>query len=200
MSLDPERVDGATPRVESATFEPRPLHVGRFRAAIVTGAWILVVVALVAIGGLGRSFGGPATVRVVPSIAVAAAPPANDEAPAAMIQLESPAVGPIVISRPQLTVAGGIATHLDHVVIALESADNGLVADATVDVSDPNGGVRPLVAPTFEATLALPNPRPSGTMWVVVTAYDNMGMPVDVVRRAVVISAVSDARPRRFPA
>jgi len=187
MTSDPERVD-------SATFEPQRLRQGRSLASVVTGAWIVGLIGLVGIGGLGHLLGG-STAPVVPSATPPAAQRVGAAAPDPIIRLTSPAVGPIVISRPQLTVAGGIATHLDHVVIAFEGAQNQLVADATVDVSDPNGGVRPLVAPTFNATFTLPSPRPSGTMWVVVTAYDNIGVAVDVVRRAVVIGVLSTPEP-----
>ena len=71
----------------------------------------------------------------------------------------------------------------ERVLIALEARANRVLEHAWVDVFDPDGGIRPAKTARFGATFALPNPRPNGTMWVVVTAFDEAGIPLGAIRQ-----------------
>jgi len=178
---------------DSATFEVRRLARHRSTSLI---AWGLALAVLIGIGVLGRSTGTGDPSPSLASDAVAGATtglgPGGPLEPAAIraIDLEVPVSGPAVVTTPQLVVRGAPLMHADHVVIALESRNNLVVDQAVVDVTDPDGGIRPEVALTFAALLDLPYPRPSGTMWVVVTAYDASGMPLGEERRLFIVGPI----------
>jgi hypothetical protein len=61
-----------------------------------------------------------------------------------------------------------------------------------LDVSNPTDGVREDRQPLFRAQFAIPEPRPNGTMWVVVTAYDASGVPLGGERRPFRVGPIVD--------
>jgi hypothetical protein len=111
----------------------------------------------------------------------------------ASIELEYPPAR-VEVTTPRLYVAGSMLVHAARVEVALEARGNRVLDHLSVDVSDPDGGVRPVRAPRFSASFDLPNPRPNGTMWVVVTTYDERNMPLGSTRRPFVVGPIAQPR------
>ena len=174
-----------------ATFEVERIARTRSRGSLAALAWGGALVALVGIAVLGRGpdasprgvadASGPIASVTARDAAVARAAPAD--AAIDPIDLRSPAIGPITLTTPRLLVQGSLLVRADHVEIALEARNNRVIDHVTVDTTDPNGDLRPDHQARFEVTFDVPNPRPNGTMWVVVTAYDAHGMPLGGDRR-----------------
>ncbi len=100
-----------------------------------------------------------------------------------VVTLESPAPARVEVTTHRVAVAGSVLVRAARVEISLEARGNRVLDHVSVDVTDPHGGIRPESAPTFSASFELPYPRPNGTMWIVVTAYDTDGMPLGGTRR-----------------
>ncbi len=77
---------------------------------------------------------------------------------------------------------GTVRIRAARLTITLERAGN-VLGLASVDVSDPNGGIRRDGRPTFDATFDLPESDVGETLWIAVTAYDDGGMPLGETRR-----------------
>jgi len=196
----------APPR--AVEFAPRALRPASRRAPLVLGAWALVLVSLVAVGMLaGEPPAAPPPPVVDPvsldSAAELPARPAQSLPSTRMgalllqdaIELRSPAPARVEITTPSVAVEGVVLIHAARVVIYLEARANRVLEHVSVDVSDPDGGVRPERAPTFDASFELPYPRPNGTMWVVVTAYDERGMPLGGTRRPFAVGPLLQPSP-----
>ena len=174
-----------------ATFEVRRIARPRSRGPLAAFAWGGALTALVGLAILGRApdasprgvaeASGPFASVTPSDAAVAQAAPAD--AAVDPIDLRSPAVGPITLTTPQLRVQGSLQVRADHVEISLEARNNRVIDHVTLDTTDPNGGLRRDHQAQFQVTFDVPNPRPNGTMWVVVTAYDSHGMPLGGDRR-----------------
>lgn len=193
-----------------ATFEVSRVGRGRSRASL--GALLVVAtfVAFVGFGLAGRS--GPDAAAVLPSpsptVAIAdlarlvPAPgdPFFGREAIDPIDLITPAIGPITLTTPRLIVSGRVLVTADHVEIALESPNNRVVARASVDTTDPDGGLRRDRPAEFRVQLDVPRPRPTGTMWVVVTVYSAGGVVLGAERRPFSIAAVAATAGGTHPA
>ena len=176
---------------ESATFEPQRLS--RRRAAFPTAlaGWLGVLTLVVAAGLAGQRL--EATRDPAPAVVAVASPeapaPARQE-PQDPIDLLSPEIGPITVTTARLTVKGNVMVKASRVVVSLEARNNRTLDSVTFNVTDPDGGIRPTQTPTFSAEFDIPFPRPNGTMWVVVTAYDSHLIPLGGERRPVLIGEI----------
>jgi hypothetical protein len=181
--------------LRAVAFEPRALPSPGRRGPLVAGAWAMAMIAIVGIGlfagepegadrpgdGLANADGaGPAEPR-----------PADLDLPSTfmgarllgdVIELHAPEHREEVTTSA-VVVRGSMVVRADRVRIALKARGDHLLESVWIDVFDPDGGVRPSSKPTFEAAFDLPLPRPNGTMWIVVTTYDERGMPLGSTRR-----------------
>jgi hypothetical protein len=193
MTLDPERVD-------SATFAPERLRKGRSRSLVVAG-WLAAVGAIVGLGvaGHGVRVEVPAQTGASGPVVVASTQTADTVGlPVARILLTSQPATSISSGRVTLTVQG-LAFRVDHVVVDVVAGDNVVVAEETINTADPDGGIRPLQTPTFETSFERSAPRSPGALFVVVTAFDDLGIPVGFVREAAVIGGLSAPTLERLP-
>ena len=177
---------------ESATFEPQRLSRRRGTFPMAIAGWLGVLALVVAVGFAGQQLEGtrdtaPARVAVASPEAPAPARVRDAQDP---IDLLSPEIGPITITTARLTVKGNVMVKASRVVVSLEARGNRTLDSVTFNVSDPDGGIRPTQTPSFSAEFDIPYPRPNGTMWVVVTAYDSHLMPLGGERRPVVIGEI----------
>lgn len=112
--------------------------------------------------------------------------------PVQVVDLASPGLGTIAMTSDRLTVAGHVLVRASRVEIVLAANGNRLFGQASADVSDPDGGIRPAREPAFAVQFDLSGaPRPMGTMQVVVTAYDASGNPIGGIRRAISIAPLA---------
>ena len=204
-AADPAGLAGGGPIFDetpmlTADFAPRPLRPSGRRGPLVAMAW---ATGLVAVVGLGLLAGGPLPSPVTdpearPAVSLPAFGwPVEARTARSAVSLESPARANVEVTSRRLGVRGTMLIDADHVRIALEARDGRVLEQAWVDVYDPDGGIRPARTPTFKATFDLPGSRPSGTMWVVVTAFDEGGSPLGSVRRAFTVGPL---RPGGFVA
>jgi hypothetical protein len=188
---------------EGATFEISRIERTRSPAPIAALLWIVALVGIVAVGAFGRGPDRPEAAAVAASDPPQGEAPGNDASTsqpfAALgtdlalvdaIDLRLPAIGPITLNEAKLTVFGKVIVHAALVEISVEARNNRVIDSIDVDVSDPDGGIRPAQQAQFEAQFPLPYPRPNGTMWVVVTAYDALGLPLGGERRPFLVGAI----------
>lgn len=117
--------------------------------------------------------------------------PPDGEVRPAPVRLSSPAGGDEVVTGGAVLVEGRLEIRATTVRIALQDDTGHLVASAVIDTANRDGTIRPVRAPTFRIELALPEPRPTGRLWVVVTAFDDAGAELGAVRRAVLLGALA---------
>lgn len=113
--------------------------------------------------------------------------PAATPRPVQVIDLASPGLGSVEVTSDRLTVAGHVLVRAARIEVVLAANGNRLFGEASADVADRDGGIRPARPPAFTVQFDLATPRPMGTMLVVVTAYDASGVPIGGVRRAISI-------------
>jgi hypothetical protein len=103
------------------------------------------------------------------------------------VRLTAPAAAVTSVSTGAIAVAGTLRIKAATIRISLQTPDHEVLSEASVDTTDPNGGVRPVRTPSFDVELRIPSPRPiSGSrLVVVVAAYDAGGTPLGMVRRTV---------------
>jgi hypothetical protein len=106
----------------------------------------------------------------------------------APIRLRTPTGRDGAITGATVLVDGVLSTYANSVQVALEVDRLHPIGDVVID-TNPDGGLRQDSTPTFHVELALPDPRPIGRLWVVITAYDRAGNQLGTVRRAVLIGA-----------
>ena len=169
-------------------FAPREIRPPGRRGPVVAGTWGLGLVAIVGVGllaGTPVSTPAPRSALDAPSSEPETHGPPQRLAVAAggIVDLESPAPARVEITTPTVDVLGSMLVRAARVEIALEARGNRILDHASIDVSNRDGGIRPERGPSFQASFDLPFPRPNGTMWVVVTAYDDGGMPLGSTRR-----------------
>jgi hypothetical protein len=182
--------DGAPRRPESANFEPQRLSRGHGRFPVALAAWLGVLALVVGVAFVGQRTGDIRD-RAPAQVAIASEVPAVVlQAPEDPIDLLTPEIGPITITTARLTVKGNVMVKASRVVVSLEARNNRTLDSVTFNVSDPDGGIRPTQTPTFSAEFDIPFPRPNGTMWVVVTAYDSHLIPLGGERRPVLIGEI----------
>ncbi|HYN69109.1 MAG TPA: hypothetical protein VEX41_02740 [Candidatus Eisenbacteria bacterium] len=190
-AVSPGAVDAAPRRPdESATFEPRRLSRMRSGPPIALAAWLGVLVLFVGAGFLGQQPGDSRGLAPAPAAVASPVVPVALPRTPNPIDLVSPEVGPITITTARLTVKGTVLVRASRVVVSLEARGNRTLETLTFDVSDPDGGVRPKQSPTFSAEFDIPFPRPNGTMWVTVTAYDSHLIPLGGERRPIRIGEI----------
>ena len=191
---------------EGATFEISRIGRPRSRAPLAMLLWTSALVGIVAFGAFGRSPERPAVVSDArgPELAPATGGPSSqgfaalgtDLALVDAIDLRLPAAGPVTLNDARLTVFGTVLVRAARVEVSVEARNNRVIDSIDVDVSDPDGGIRPTQQPQFEVQFPLPYPRPNGTMWVVVTAYDALGLPLGGERRPFLVGAIIQPRLR----
>lgn len=98
-----------------------------------------------------------------------------------VIELQEPAAAGTVVTTPDLVIRGYLLEGGGPVRVVLESSGGKPMLTRTLSPS-----------PWFVVNLPLSNPRPGGEMTVSVIAYDLDGIPIDVVRRRVVIGAIAE--------
>lgn len=199
-------IEEAPPR--AVEFAPRALRPGGRRGPVAAAAWALALTSIAAVGLLA---GEPPAVPT-PAVADGVSADAAVELPGRpvpslpstrmgalllrdVVELRSPAPARVEITTPSVAVEGVVLVRAARVLVYLEARANRVLDRVTVDVSDRDGGVRPERAPTFEASFELPYPRPNGTMWVVVTAYDERGMPLGGTRRPFAVGPLLEPSP-----
>jgi len=178
--------------LRAVDFAPREVRPPGRRGPFVAGAWAVAIAGLVAVGLLtgepprdDRASAAEAS-HVVPARPLSSLPSTRMGALLLVpgpIALEAPAPARVEVTTDQLQIAGSMLVRAARVEIVLEARGNRVLDHVSVAVADPDGGIRPERVPTFAATFDLPFPRPNGTMWVVVTAYDEGGMPLGATRR-----------------
>jgi hypothetical protein len=193
---------------EGATFEISRIERASSRAPLAALLWSAAHVAIIAVGTFGRG-----SEQQTAAAATAGAHPGEsprfglrtsqpfgalgtDLALVDAVDLRLPAIGPVTLNEARLTVFGKVLVHAAHLEISLEARNNRVLESISVDVSDPDGGIRPTQQPSFDVEFALPYPRPNGTMWVVVTAYDAAGLPLGGERRPFLVGAIIQPRLR----
>lgn len=197
--------------LRSVDFQPRALRPPGRRGPMVAGAWAVAVASLVAVGLLTGE--PPTAERATPADASgrAQARPLSSLPSTRMgalllipgtVALDAPAPARVEITTPSVDVLGSMLVRAARVEIALEARGDRILDHVSVDVSIRDGGIRPDRGPSFGASFELPFPRPNGTMWVVVTAYDEGGMPLGSTRRPFIVGpliqpplALADSNP-----
>lgn len=128
----------------------------------------------------------------LPTTAVPVRPPAIGRVEAGLgvapVMLDLPAGADARITGAALTVDGELEVRASTLRIALEADRLHRLEAITLDATDPDGGLRPDRTLRFHAELALPSPRPTGRLWLVITAFDSAGHPIGTLRRAVEIT------------
>jgi hypothetical protein len=129
----------------------------------------LVASARLAVGAVGGGAPEPTTGALVPAMLIA------------------PTVDVDTVTSSILDVAGELRVKAEWVRVGLESGDGRQLVSELVATADPNGGIRPVRTPTFDVSLRIPSPRPTGLAWIVVTAFDDAGVPLGAMRRPILI-------------
>jgi hypothetical protein len=178
--------------LRAVDFAPREVRPPGRRGPFVAGAWALAIAGLVAVGLLTGEPRHDDRASVAEASHVVSARPLPGLPSTRMealllapgpIALKAPAPTRVEVTTDRLEVAGSLLVRADRVLIALEARGNRVLDQVSVNVADADGGIRPEYGPMFGTTFELPSPRPRGTMWVVVTAYDEGGMPLGTTRR-----------------
>jgi hypothetical protein len=108
----------------------------------------------------------------------------------APVRLDRPAAGVWAASGTTIEVQGKLRIKADSVRVTLRTLDLDLLDSTIVDTSDPDGGVRPRQAPAIDVALSLGRlPAAGDRLWLVLTAYDEAGLPLGTMRRLVTIAA-----------
>jgi hypothetical protein len=190
---------------EGATFEISRIGRPRSRAPLAALLWTAALIGIVAVGAFGRdserlageaAAATPLTTAATPRSGRPAAALGTDLALVYAIDLRTPAVGPVTLTTPRLNVFGEVMVHAALVEVSLEAPNNRVIDTVDIDVTDPNGGLRRDSRPQFQVDFPVPYPRPNGTMWVVVTAYDAAGMPLGGERRPFIVGPIIEPRLR----
>lgn len=211
-TIDP-RDDGAViyddSPLESVDFAPRTVRSGH-RGGVVAVALALVLVSLV---GLGVLTGVPATPQSAELAAASGAgtpPEAIGDQPVnpgptgapgsrvptwppsrgfvylgGVIDLRSPVPSTVDQRLTSIDVEGTVLVRAARLDIALRSGPTRVIDRTSIDVHDPDGGIRPVRAPTFMTSFDIPAPRTGESLWVVVTAYDEAGVQIGATRRPI---------------
>lgn len=109
--------------------------------------------------------------------------------PEPVIVLRDPPANDAVVTTQDLVVSGYLTTGMGPVRVGLASRNGKALAFRTVEPTV-IGRVNGDSSPTFLVALPLLGPRDGSPMTVQVIAYDRHGIPLDVVRRQVVIGPV----------
>lgn len=102
-----------------------------------------------------------------------------------VIDLRSPVPSTVDQNLTSIDVEGTVLVRAARVDITLRSGSTRIIDRASIDVRDPDGGIRPVRAPTFMTSFSLPAPRTGETLWVLVTAYNESGAQIGAARRPI---------------
>ncbi|MEO8468441.1 MAG: hypothetical protein ABI573_02100 [Chloroflexota bacterium] len=197
--------------LDSVDFTPRIVRTGR-RGGLMAAALAVTLAGIVGVGVLaGRSgleSGPEAAAASTPaatvssSVSVAAPTPLVTGAPGSrvptwppsrgfvylggVIDLRSPVPSTVDLNLASINVEGTVLVRAARIDIALRSGSTRIIDRTSIDVRDPDGGIRPVRAPTFMTSFDLPEPRTGETLWVVVTAYNDSGVQIGAARRPLV--------------
>jgi len=167
--------------------------------------WLVALGAVVAVGVAGRGteprprealIAQPTSALVthgptVPGNTVASPGPnaGRQSARVPLLVVEEPAVSGQMITSRDLVVRGSLSHVSGPVRVTLESRNGKPIAVATAQPVA-RGRREDDPRPVFEVRLALPGPRPNGTMVVQVVVFDIDGIPRDAIRRRIRVGAV----------
>ena len=205
--------EGAAP--ESVTFELRRIQRSSRRPRAIAVVTVAAFGALVVIGGLGgRDFARAPSSQADAQEAVPGSSPARlaratphvfagqgpqgrilASAPVVVVRLRSPSHADEVITTAVVVVYGRLEVRAATVRVSLEDDQARSLDALTIDTSDPDGGIRPVREPVFQVALALPLPRPEGRLWVAITAFDEYGLPLGLMRRPILIAKLATQVP-----
>jgi hypothetical protein len=188
---------------EGATFEISRIGRTRSRAPVAALLWTAALVGIVAVGIFGRSPAQPAAVGLIAVGTPDTAANPGRSGPRAVlgtdlalrdpIDLETPAVGPVTLTDARLTVLGKVLVHAARVEISLEARGNRVIdSGRRARHADRRAPHRARQGPR-PREFDVPYPRPNGTMWVVVTAFDAFGMPLGGERRSFLVGPIVEA-------
>jgi hypothetical protein len=103
--------------------------------------------------------------------------------------LRQPLSDDAIVTTRDVVVSGYLTSGMGPVRVGLASRNGKALAFRTVEPTV-IGRVKGDSNPTFLVTLPLAGPRDGGTMTIQVVAYDEHGLPLDVVRRQVIVGPV----------
>jgi hypothetical protein len=201
----PVRADGELPVLvatpaKTLVVERRALP--KRRAPLAFAGWLVALTAIVTVGVLATDGlpAGPLTVDDQ-TAATTADGSARGHSPtltrvlpvADVVRLDAPAPTGNAAAGPGLVVQGTMLVEADSVRIVLELDRNRVVGRIDLDVADLASGRPSGPAATFETTFTLPSLRSSGTMWIAVTAYDDLGLLLGSARRAFDVGRLLEA-------
>lgn len=210
--IDP-RDDGAViyeeSPLDSVDFRPRIVRSGH-KGGLAAAALAIVVAGLIGLGAFaGRpelgsdpeaaTVSGTAAVESAPNWDGALSVPLVSGAPGSrvptwppsrgfvylggVIDLRSPVPSTVDQHLTSINVEGTVLVRAARIDVALRSGSTRIIDRTSIDVRDPDGGIRPVRAPTFMTSFDLPAPPTGETLWVVVTAYDESGVQIGAARR-----------------
>lgn len=187
-----------------ATFTAQPLARRRRRSIAAIGLWLVALTAIVGFGVLGRApastsaaagtsaGSGRSSAPSVPGSAESAdIGPLATVAPLAavtfdVVEIRSLDVDPVALTTPVVSIEGVVHVRAAEIDVALEDANAHLLDYQAIDVTDPNGGVRPLQSAVFHAALDIQGAS-TGILWIVVSAVRWDGTPLGDVRQAIFV-------------
>lgn len=102
-----------------------------------------------------------------------------------IIDLRSPVPSTVDQHLTAIDVEGTVLVRAARIDITLRSGGSRIIDRASIDVRDPDGGIRPVRAAKFMTSFAFPEPPAGETLWVVVTAYDEAGASIGATRRPI---------------
>lgn len=209
--IDP-RDDGAViyeeSPVDSVDFTPRIVRTGR-RGGLTAAVLAVTLAGIVGLGVLaggngldsgpnGAAASSPAATEPGPVWGIAVVP-VPSRAPGSrvptwppsrgfvylggVIDLRSPVPSTVDVNLTSINVEGTVLVRAARIDIALRSGSTRILDRTSIDVSDPDGGIRPVRTPTFMTSFDIPAPPTGETLWVVVTAYNDSGVQIGATRR-----------------
>lgn len=126
----------------------------------------------------------------VPSVVEYGWPPTSRVGDAfAPVRLDRPAAGAWALSGSTIQVQGKLRVKAAAVRVTLRTVGLELLDSTIVHTANLDGGIRPVYAPAIDVELSFPKPRPDGDrLWLVLTAYDEAGLPLGTMRRLVTVA------------
>ncbi|HYH92532.1 MAG TPA: hypothetical protein VD763_05175 [Candidatus Saccharimonadales bacterium] len=147
------------------------------------------VVAVALLGGAWVATGQPAA-ELAPPVASPSA--VSADVSIARIVLEQPSMAGQTVTTPDLLIRGHLTDGDGPIRISLWSGSDTQMEVVRLDaLRAPETGFRPRFAAPFQARFPLPNPRPNGTMFVEVVAFDRDGIPLESLRVPILVGAIA---------
>ena len=102
-----------------------------------------------------------------------------------VVDLRSPVPSTVDQNLTSIDVEGTVLVRAARIDVTLRSGASQIIDRTSIDVRDPDGGIRPVRAPRFMTSFDLPAPPTGETLWVLVTAYDEAGAQIGATRRPI---------------